>query len=79
MWISPSFAPQTYQFRYSRRSLCTENTPNLNPPFGPVTSPYINTGLSPGSYYVYILFGIYGSDVHQLDNISAITLSSGKV
>ena len=79
MWIPPSFAPQTYQFRYSCRSLCTENTPSLSPPFDLVTSPHIITGLSPGSYCVFILIGIYGSDVHQLDNRSTITLSPGKV
>ena len=78
MWIPLSFSPQTYQLGYSCRSLCTKNVSNssilsVKPPQHTIT------GLSPGSYCVFNLFGKYGSDQHQLDSRSAITLSSGKV
>ena len=80
MWIPPSFAPQTYQLRYYCHSLCTEDAPKSFTPFFSVTpTQYTIKGLSPGSYCVFNLFGRYGSNQHQLDNRSTITLSAGKV
>ena len=77
-WMSPLFAPQTYQGSRQCRRLCEQS-------FGPsitsnlITSPYTFIGIDPGIYCIVGLNGIYGSELAGPDTHNTTTPSSGKL
>ena len=79
-WIPPSFFPQSYQpFRYCRRLCEKKLSPSIS--FNSISSPYIFTGIDPGTYCIVGLNGIYGIDIIGLSVSTRIatTLSTGKL
>ena len=78
-WILPSFAPQTYQGLRQCRLQCEQTlgpTIHIN---SLISSPYIFTGISPGTYCIVGLNGSYGTDIIVLGVENTTTLSSGKL
>ena len=76
MWSQPSFAPQRYEGYCQCRRLC-EKTYDLS--LSVDSSPYIFTGIDPGSECTIGLNGIYGSEPAGLGLGIITTLSSGKL
>ena len=78
MWTQPSFAPQTYQGYHQCRRLCEKMyDPTISVDL--ISSPYIFTGIDPGSKCIVALNGIYGSEPAALGLGIINTLSSGKL
>ena len=77
-WTPPLFAPSAYLGYRQCRRLC-EQALGLRIPSAPISSPYIFTGIDPGSYCIVDLNGQYGTDQPLLATTNATTLSSGKV
>ena len=80
-WTPPSFAPPSANNYYIYRQCriqCEQS-------FGPniyvfsISSPYTITDITPGTYCIFVLVGVYGSDQVNLGSRIVTTRSSGKV
>ena len=77
MWTQPSFAPQRYEAYRQCHRLCEKM---YGPSISVDSSPYIFTGIDPGSKCIVGLNGIYGSEpAVGLGSSITTTLSSGKL
>ena len=80
-WTIPSFIPQAYEgFRQCRRQCEQTLGPTIHSNSS-ISSPYIFTGIDPGTYCIVGLNGIYGIDIIGLSVSTRIatTLSTGKL
>ena len=78
MWTQPIFAPQTYEGHRQCRRLCKKMYDPIIT-YLSISSPYIFTGIDPGTYCIVGLNGIYGSEPAALGSSITTTLSSGKL
>ena len=78
-WIPLSFAPQTYQDFHQCRRQCEQTLGSIILSNSSISSPYIFTGIDPGTYCIVGLNGIYGNDTIVLGAENTTTLSSGKL
>ena len=79
MWISPSFAPQTYKGFHQCRRLCEQTLGPIISTNSSISSPYTFIDIDPGTYCIIGLNGTYGNDTIVLGTENTTTISSGKL
>ena len=77
-WSPPDIVPQNYYINHTCHRLCEQcNDVNI---FNSITSPYLSSGINPGSICTFLLYGDYDiSELIGLASISATTLSTGNI